>query len=195
MTSFSSFYGIPVHFYICTILTILVYMARMINFLTWNLHVDDGVLHSMHKYVEDDDALWFLFWTIEFCKMTFFLFILGPAEYIFLQKCILSENNLHSKYTLASILLENNLNSKIIIISSKLLRLELNFAPLLLHTTMPWWHKCRTNGKCLLNAHNRKLVWGSTVKSSATLSGSKLFSDIYRSDCVKCPPQLTAWPY
>ena len=94
----------------------------------------------------------------------FFLFILGPAEYIFLQKCILSENNL---------------NSKIIIISSKLLRLELNFAPLLLHTTMPWWHKCRTNGKCLLNAHNRKLVWGSTVKSSATLSGSKLFSDIY----------------
>ena len=119
------------------------------------------------------------FGPLSFAKWLFFLFILGPAEYIFLQKCILSENNLHSKYTLASILLENNLNSKIIIISSKLLRLELNFAPLLLHTTMPWWHKCRTNGKCLLNAHNRKLVWGSTVKSSTTLSGSKLFSDIY----------------
>ena len=104
------------------------------------------------------------FGPLSFAKWLFFLFILGPAEYIFLQKCILSENNL---------------NSKIIIISSKLLRLELNFAPLLLHTTMPWWHKCRTNGKCLLNAHNRKLVWGSTVKSSTTLSGSKLFSDIY----------------
>ena len=85
---------------------------------------------------------------------------------------------IHFSTEMYSILSENNLNSKIIIISSKLLRLELNFAPLLL-TTMPWWHKCRTNGKCLLNAHNRKLVWGSTVKSSTTLSGSKLFSDIY----------------